>query len=224
MAKENVPALSEISKEIKSLLEALTKGRLPKESHGPVSLSIDKFTQSQQAFFSPIIDQHYRKTQMSTEQQKKSAELSILSRGICEQVSSYVSCNLGKLAHKHESNRRNPVRPFGVPLGSILPETLPGSYNDASLYLRLLGERSGGEASLQAKISAKYSTKAAAGQLRDGKESKGRKIKYKVYDKLTNFMAPKTERSLERWSDAKCDEFYASLFGKRAEALQLRQN
>ena len=54
----------------------------------------------------------------------------------------------------------------------------------------------------------------------DTKASKGRKLRYTTHEKLLNYMAP---REVGNWGDRQVDELFSSLFGRRVDMGEDRE-
>lgn len=95
-------------------------------------------------------------------------------------------------------------------------------YDDADFYQQLLKElveQRNADQSAPGNEGPTVQWTAAAKEAKtrkevDRKASKGRKLRYTVYEKLQNFMAPEDRRT---WEDATSDRLFGSLFGQKVE-------
>lgn len=152
----------------------------------------------------------------NTEQKLKSKQLKAINQNISTQIDNFMR-NPSKLIQRTQLNRKK------VPLigtQAIIVEDA-NFFDDSDWISTLLAERSKAKidnhpASIASRVEALKRSKVK--KVIDTKATKGRKIKYAVFDKLTNFMAP-SDAHAKRWNDEKSDEFYSSLLGAIPKTL-----
>lgn len=158
---------------------------------------------------------------------QQKSKMKVISQGISFQFNASLR-DMERLVQRTNVNREQ-LSIFGDDAQRDAPlNVLRDIFDDFDFYSSILKDKldatglnqAADPSSIVSRINALKSSKIK--KIVDTKASKGRKIRYEVYEKLVNFMAP-VQRNLEkRWPDEKCDEFYASLFGKKADILEVR--